>query len=87
MASEHGGTQAFVEEHGLPLMETLKVFLASAQGALTKGARLAPRQIEIDAGVFAAELQRWDLHQELELPNMWIQLSKTIRVALMFGVE
>ena len=54
--AKHGVTQAFVEEHGLPLMEALNVFLASAQDAFTRGARLDAHQIEFDAGVIAAEL-------------------------------
>ena len=65
-AAKHGVTQAFVKEHGLPLMEILKEFVASAQEAFTRGARLAAHQIEFDAGVIAAELQRCGLHQELE---------------------
>ena len=54
-AAKHGVTQAFVKEHGLPLMETLKEFVASAQEAFTRGARLAAHQIEFDVGVIAAE--------------------------------
>ena len=65
-AAKHGVTQAFVEEHGLPLMEALNVFLASAQEAFTRGARLVAHQIKFDAGVIAAELQRCGLHEELE---------------------
>ena len=53
--AKHGVTQAFVEEHGLPVMETLKVFLASAQEAFSRGARLVAHQIEFDARVIAAE--------------------------------
>ena len=60
--AKHGVTQAFVEEHGLPVMETLKEFVASAHEAFTRGARLAAHQIEFDAGVIAAELQRCGLH-------------------------
>ena len=64
--AKHGVTQAFVEEHGLPLMEALNVFLASAREAFTRGARLVAHQIEFDAGVIAAELQRCGLHEKLE---------------------
>ena len=65
-AAKHGVTQAFVKEHGLPLGLTLKEFVASAQEAFTRGARLAAHQIEFDAGVIAAELQRCGLREELE---------------------
>ena len=65
-AAKQGVTQAFVQKHGLPLTEALKEFVASAQEAFTRGARLAAHQIEFDAGVIAAELQRCGLQQELE---------------------
>ena len=65
-AAKHGVTQAFVKEHGLPLGLTLKEFVASAQEAFTRGARLVAHQIEFDAGVIAAELQRCGFYQELE---------------------
>ena len=65
-AAKHGLTQSFVKEHGLPLRLTLKEFVASAQEAFTRGARLAAHQIEFDAGVIAAELQRCGLREELE---------------------
>ena len=48
-------------------MEALNVFLASAREAFTRGARLVAHQIEFDAGVIAAELQRCGLHKELQL--------------------
>ena len=64
--AKHGVTQAFVEEHGLPLTDALNIFLASAREAFTRGARLVAHQIEFDAGVIAAELQRCGLHEELE---------------------
>ena len=65
-AAMHGVTQTFVKEHGLPLGLTLKEFVASAQEAFTRDARLAARQIDFGAGVSAAGLQRCGLHQESE---------------------
>ena len=71
--AKHGVTQAFVEEHGLPSTDALNIFLACAREAFTRGARLLAHQIEFDAGVIAAELQRCGLHEESQFWHRAVQ--------------
>ena len=64
---KHGISNAVSESEGVPLREALEEMVGDVAALVRNGARVCSHNIEFDAGIIAAELDRLDMRETNEL--------------------